>query len=76
MQNINLRLKKVIGQISGIIKMIDQKQNCEDIIVQFQAVKAALDSAFSNALNMNLEECLKKKDSKNIKNILKLIAKK
>jgi len=76
MQDINNRLKKVIGQLTGIMKMIDEQQDCEKIIIQFQAAKAALDSAFSESLNTNLEKCLQKKDSKNIKNILKLISKK
>jgi len=76
MSDIDLRLKKVIGQIFGIIKMIDNKEDCEKVIIQFQAAKAALSSAFSENLNSNLKSCLKKKDSKNIKNILKLISKK
>ena len=75
MQDINIRLKKVIRQISGIMKMIEEEQDCEKIIVQFQAAKAALDSAFSENLNNKLSECLKKKDSKSIKNIVKLISK-
>ena len=76
MQNIKSRLKKINGQISGIIRMIDKKEDCEKIIVQFQAVKAAIESAFAENLSMDLGECLQKKDSKNIKKILKLISKK
>ena len=76
MQDINIRLKKIIGQLNGIMKMMDDKQDCEKIITQFQAAKAALNSAFTEILNANLEQCLQKKDSKNMKNILKLISKK
>ena len=76
MQNINIRLKKVIGQISGIMKMIKKKQDCKKIIIQFQDAKAALTSAFSESLNAGLEKCLKEKDSESMKNILKLISKK
>jgi DNA-binding FrmR family transcriptional regulator len=76
MQDTIIRLKKVIGQISGIIKMTEEKQDCEKIITQFQAAKAALESAFAESLNTNLEQCMQKKDSKNMKSILKLISKK
>jgi DNA-binding FrmR family transcriptional regulator len=76
MKKTNERLKKVNGQISGLIKMIDKGEGCEKLIIQFQAAKAALDSAFSETLNTNLKKCLKKKDSKNIETILKLITKK
>jgi len=75
MKDINVRLKKIIGQLTGITKMIDENQDCEKIIIQFQAVKAALDSAFSESLSLNLEECLSKKDSGKMKKILKLIIK-
>ena len=76
MNKISIRLKKVIGQLSGIVKMIEDEQDCEKIIIQFQAAKSALDSAFSENLNVNLEKCLTKKDSKNMKKILSLISKK
>jgi len=76
MQTINTRLKKVIGQLNGIMKMMNEEQDCEKIIIQFQAAKAALDSAFTEHLNTNLEKCLQKKDSKNMKHIVKLISKK
>jgi len=79
MKTINTRLKKVIGQISGIIKMIEEEQDCEKIIIQFQAAKAALDSAFCENLNLNLKKCCtdnKNLKNKNISKILKLISKK
>lgn len=69
------RLKKIIGQLNGIIKMIEEEKDCEKIIVQFQASKAALESAFSESLNKNLERCLKTKDTTQMKHLLKLIAK-
>ena len=74
MKNIQIRLKKISGQISGLSKMIEEGQDCEKIIIQFQAAKAALDSAFSEVLNLNLEICLKGKDSDTMAKILKLIS--
>jgi len=76
MQSINTRLKKIVGQITGIMKMIEGEQDCEKIIIQFQAVKAALNSAFSESLNLNLENCLQNNDSEKMKKILKLISQK
>ena len=76
MKDISLRLKRVQGQIAGIAKMIDEKQDCEKVIIQFQAAKEALNSAFSELLNQSLEQCLNQKNYKNIKKIIKLMAKK
>jgi len=76
MSDLNNRLKKVIGQLTGIMKMIDEQQDCEKIIIQFQAAKAALESAFSLSLSTSLKECLQKKENKSVEKILSLLAKK
>ena len=76
MKEINGRLKKIAGQINGIIKMIDEGQDCEKIITQFQASKAAIDSAYAEILSQNLQNCLKSKDAKQMNKIVKLITKK
>jgi len=76
MNSINARLKKIIGQINGITKMIDQKQDCEKIITQFQASKAAIESAYAEILAQNLQTCLKNKNNMQMNKILKLISKK
>lgn len=77
MNKINVRLRKIIGQLNGLIKLIDGKEDdCEKIIIQFQASKAALSSAFSEILNEHLEYCLNNKDEIQMRKIIKLIAKK
>jgi DNA-binding FrmR family transcriptional regulator len=75
MQDINIRLKKIIGQLNSLSKTLNDK-DCNKIIIQFLAVKEALNSAFSKILELNLEKCLKNNDKDNIQNILKLISKK
>ncbi len=54
--------------------MIDEKQDCQDIIIQIQAVRAAINSTYSEYLNDNLKQCIKEK--KDIDKIIKLITKK
>jgi DNA-binding FrmR family transcriptional regulator len=56
--------------------MLEEGNDCDKIITQFQAAKAALDSAFSEMLNDNLDHCLAKKDKAQLKKIVKLITKK
>ena len=36
------RLKRIEGQIRGLQKMVDEDRYCVDILVQIQAVQAAL----------------------------------
>ncbi len=76
MDDIVTRLKKVNGQIKGLVRMIEQREHCEKVIVQFQAAKAALDKTYSLVLNSSLQECLSERDAENMERILKLISKK
>lgn len=55
---------------------MEEEKDCEKVIIQFQAAKAALDSAFSEALNENLESCLANNDSEKMQKIIKLLSKK
>lgn len=75
MSGINSRLKRITGQVNGLIKMIDDRQDCEKIITQFQATKAAFDSAYAELLQQNLETCIKSKNSSQMNKIVKLISK-
>lgn len=53
------RLKKIAGQVSGIIKMIDDKRYCVDILQQLGAVKSAINSVQANLLETHLNNCIK-----------------
>lgn len=76
MEDVTLRLKKIAGQVQGLIRMIEQEEECEKVITQFQAAKAALDNTFSLVLNRNLRHCLSRQDTESVEKILKLISKK
>jgi DNA-binding FrmR family transcriptional regulator len=75
MTDVILRLKRVGGQVEGLIRMIEREEDCSQIITQFQAAKAALDNTFSLVLQRNLKECMSHDDSKSVEKILKLITK-
>ena len=75
MKDVILRLKRVVGQVEGLTRMIEREEECSQIITQFQAAKAALDNTFSLVLQRNLQQCLNRDDSKSVEKILKLISK-
>jgi len=75
MDDVILRLKRVGGQVEGLVKMIEKGEECSKIITQFQAAKAALDSTFSLVLNRNLRECMGRNDADSVERIVKLISK-
>jgi DNA-binding FrmR family transcriptional regulator len=57
--NIQLRLKKIAGQVKGIQRMIDEEKYCVDILIQIAAVRAALDKVGLIILENHSRECLR-----------------
>ena len=52
------RLRRVEGQIRGIQRMIEEARDCESIVTQLLAARAALDKASLLVLSHHLERCL------------------
>ena len=80
-QNQLSALKRVEGQVRGVIKMIDEGKYCIDVLNQIKAAKAALVRVESNVLKKHVESCVKESfknkkalDSK-VEELLKLINK-
>ena len=52
------RLKRIEGQIRGIIKMIEDDKSCEDILIQIGSAKAALHKTGQVVLEGHLHHCV------------------
>jgi DNA-binding FrmR family transcriptional regulator len=52
------RLRRAQGQISGIIKMIEEGRDCEDVVMQLAAVSKALDRAGFSIIATGLQQCM------------------
>jgi DNA-binding FrmR family transcriptional regulator len=71
------RLNLVKGQITGLIKMVDEERYCVDIITQASAIKEALsgveDLILENHLSTHVIEQMRSgKEKKAIEEILKV----
>lgn len=55
---INMRLKKIEGQVRGIQKMVNEDKPCEDILVQIGAAKAALHKTGQVILEGHMHHCI------------------
>lgn len=53
-----IRLKKVRGQIDGILDMIDDRRYCPDILIQIRAAKVAIHAVELSVLNTHLDNCV------------------
>ena len=55
---ITARLKRIEGQVRGLIKMVDEDKACEEILVQISSVKAALHKTGQVILEGHLHHCV------------------
>jgi len=52
------RLKRVQGQIGGIIRMIEEGRDCSDVVTQLAAASRALDKAGFKIISTGLRQCM------------------
>lgn len=57
-EDVKKRLKRMEGQIRGILKMMEEDQGCKDVVSQISAVRSAADRAIAVIVATNLEQCI------------------
>ena len=57
--NLHRRIKKIIGQLNAIDRMIDEDIPCENILMQVNASKSALHKVGHIIVEGHLEHCIK-----------------
>lgn len=58
-ENLHRRLKKIIGQLNAIDRMIEKDIPCEQILMQVNASKSALHKVGHIIVEGHLEHCVK-----------------
>lgn len=67
------RINRIIGQLRGIERMIEEKRDCQDILQQISAVKHAIDSLSKEIVVEDVCRYVAKKDSKKIENLMERV---
>lgn len=57
--NLHRRLKKIIGQVQAIDRMIEEDIPCEDILSQVNAAKSALQKVGQIILEGHIQHCVR-----------------
>ncbi|MCW6652690.1 metal-sensitive transcriptional regulator [Aerococcaceae bacterium NML191292] len=52
------RLKRADGQLQGVLRMMEDKKECIDVITQLTAVRSSLDTLIGVIVAENLKRCL------------------
>ena len=58
-EKLHARLKKIIGQVQAIDRLIDEDVPCEDILSQINAAKSALHKAGQVVLEGHIKHCVR-----------------
>ncbi|WP_044747213.1 metal-sensitive transcriptional regulator [Bacillus alveayuensis] len=53
------RLKRIEGQIKGVLGMIEQGKDCKSVITQLTAARNAMNSTIAVIVSANLEHCVR-----------------
>ena len=56
---LQLRLKKIVGQLNGVHKMLETDAPCEDILTQLNAANGALHRLSFIILDAHLRHCVR-----------------
>ncbi|WP_102347480.1 metal-sensitive transcriptional regulator [Bacillus sp. Marseille-P3661] len=59
-QEVKNRLKRIEGQVRGVLRMMEEDKDCKDVITQLSAASSAIDRAIGYIVAKNLEHCIRK----------------
>ena len=66
------RMRRIEGQLRGVIRMMDENKSCRDVITQMSAVRSALDRTAAIIVSQNLEQCIRNsKDDNDSEQLIK-----
>ncbi len=67
------RINNIIGQLNGISKMLDNKNNCEELLIQLKSVKSATSSVINKIIEDEFDSCIENNNlnKDNLKKLLK-----
>jgi len=57
-QQVTARLRRVEGQLAGIVRMIEDGRDCEDVVTQLAAASRALSRAGFKIVASGMRQCL------------------
>ncbi|TRW44083.1 metal-sensitive transcriptional regulator [Georgenia yuyongxinii] len=66
------RLKRAQGQLAGVLRMLEEERDCEDVVTQLSAVSRALDRAGFAIIATGMRQCLADPENEQTLDVQKL----
>jgi DNA-binding FrmR family transcriptional regulator len=57
-EEMKTRLRRIEGQVRGVLRLMEEGKSCKDIVSQLSAVRNASDKAIANIVVENLQQCI------------------
>jgi DNA-binding FrmR family transcriptional regulator len=58
------RIKRIEGQLRGILRMMEEEKDCKELVTQMSAVRSAMDRTIGLVVSSNLEQCVREQMEK------------
>ncbi|WP_217586124.1 metal-sensitive transcriptional regulator [Lentibacillus saliphilus] len=58
-KDVRNRIKRIEGQVRGLLKMMEDDKECRDVVTQMSAVRSAIDRTAALVVSKNLEQCIR-----------------
>ncbi|APH04798.1 metal-sensitive transcriptional regulator [Bacillus weihaiensis] len=58
------RVKRIEGQLRGILRMMEETKDCKEVITQLSASRTAIDRTIGVIVSSNLIECVQEANEK------------
>jgi len=52
------RLKRIEGQVRGVIRMVEEGQSCEDLLIQISSIRASVNKTGQFLMEEHLNNCI------------------
>ncbi|MDU4697154.1 MULTISPECIES: metal-sensitive transcriptional regulator [Paenibacillus] len=63
-EEVKRRLKRIEGQVRGVLRMMDEGKPCKEVVSQLSAVRSAADKAMAQIVADNLQQCILEEQAK------------
>ncbi len=57
-ENLQNRLSRIEGHVRGVSRMLDDKEDCDSILIQLAAIRAAVNQVTIKLLEGHMETCV------------------
>ncbi|WP_019153185.1 metal-sensitive transcriptional regulator [Robertmurraya massiliosenegalensis] len=67
------RVKRIEGQVRGILRMMEKNKDCKEVITQLSATRTAIDRTIGVIVSTNLVECVQNAEHQEEKSMEEIV---